>query len=117
MGYNNNEDKAIQILEGLASGKQQLAQLLTRLINNTQANQNHGGNNGLGGINGHNGNQNHRGNNGAGGSNWNNGNHAEGSNNNIPTHVGTRTTSGVIPRPLMPNFLGEQQTRNQGQQE
>jgi hypothetical protein len=90
-----------------------LAQILTQLINNSQVKQNHGGNNGFGGINGHNGNQNRRGNNGAGGSN---GNHAKGNNNNIHAHVGTTTTSRVIPRSLMPNFLGEQQTGNQGQQ-
>jgi hypothetical protein len=106
MGDNDNEDRAMQILEGLVSGKQQLAQLLTQLVNNTQVNQNHGGNNVLGGINGHNGNQNHRGKNGAGGSNGNNGNHVEGRKNNIPTHVGTRTTMRVIPRPILPNFWG-----------
>jgi hypothetical protein len=98
----NNEDRALQILEGLASGKQQLAQLLTQLIVSNQANQNHGGNNGLRGTNEHNENQNHRGNNGAVGSNGNNGNHAEGNNNHIPTQVGTKTTGRIITRPLMP---------------
>jgi hypothetical protein len=111
----NNEDRALQILEGLASGKQQLAQLLTQLIANNQANQNHGGNNGLGGINGHNGNQNHRGNNGAGGSNGTMG-IMQKETTIIFTQVGTRTTGRIIPRPLMPQFLGDQQTGNQGQQ-
>jgi hypothetical protein len=85
MGDNNErpEDSAMHILNDLARGKQQLVQLMTQLISNTQANQNHGGNNGAGGSNGHNGNQNHGGNNGSGGSNGNNGNHAEGNNNNI----------------------------------
>jgi len=100
----------MQILEYLASGKQQLAQKLTQLISSNQANQNHGGNDGFGGTNGKNGNQNHRGNNGAGGFNGKNGNHAKGNNNNIPTHVSTRTTSRVIPRPLLPNFMREKQT-------
>jgi hypothetical protein len=82
-----NEDRALQILEGIQNGQQQLAQLLAQLIATNQENQNHGGNNGNGGTNGH-----HGGNNGAGGPNGNNGNHAEGNNNHIPAQVGTRTT-------------------------
>lgn len=58
-----NEDRALQILENKASGQQQLAQLMTRLI----AVQNHGNNSG------------------AGGSNVNNGNNGEGSHHEIPT--------------------------------
>jgi hypothetical protein len=46
--------------------------------------------------------------------NGNNGNHAEGNNNHVPAQVGTRTTGRIIPRPLMPQFLGNQQTGNQG---
>jgi hypothetical protein len=91
-------------------GINKLVQLMAQLIKSTQENQNHGGNNGLGGTNGHNGNQNHRGNNGAGGSNGNNGNNAEGNNHHIPTQVGTRNTDRIIPRTLMPQFLGDQQT-------
>jgi hypothetical protein len=53
-----NENRALQISEGLATRQQQLAQLLTQLIT---TNQNHGGNNDNGGTIGHN-----RGNNGAG---------------------------------------------------
>jgi hypothetical protein len=43
-----NENNALQILEGLATGKRQLAQILTQLISTNQANQNHRGNNGKG---------------------------------------------------------------------
>jgi hypothetical protein len=82
-----NEDRALQILEGIQNGQQQLAQLLAQLIATNQENQNHGGNNGNGGTNGHN-----RGNNGVGGPNGNNGNYVEGNNNHIPAQVGTRTT-------------------------
>jgi hypothetical protein len=46
----NNEDRAIQILEGLATGQQQLAHLLAQLIASNQTNQNHGSNNGAGGF-------------------------------------------------------------------
>jgi hypothetical protein len=54
----------------------------------------------------------------------NNGNNGEGSHLEIPTpnhtripvQVGARTNSKAIPRPLMPQFLGNQQTENQGQQ-
>jgi hypothetical protein len=104
-----NENRALQILEGLATGKQQLAQLLTQLITTNQANQNHGGNNDNGGTNGHN-----RGNNGAGGIFGNNGNHAKGNNNQIPAHVGTRTTCSIVPRPLLPQFTRNQEVGNQG---
>jgi hypothetical protein len=96
-----NEDMALQILEGIQNGQQQLAQLLAQLIATNQENQNHGGNNGNGGTNGH-----HGGNNGVGGPNRNNGNHAEGNNNHIPAQVGTRTTGRIIPRPLLPQFTG-----------
>jgi hypothetical protein len=96
----NNEDKDIQILEGLATGQHQLTQLLAQLISSNQKNQNHGSNNG------------------AGGSNVNNGNNGEGIHPNIPTpnhnripiQVGARTNSRTIPRPLMPQFLGNQKT-------
>jgi hypothetical protein len=95
-----NEDRALQILENIASGQQQLAQLMTQLI----AAQNHGSNSG------------------AGGSNVNNGNNGEGSHHEIPTpnqdrvptQVGPKTTSRTVPRPLMPQFLENQQTVNQG---
>jgi hypothetical protein len=92
-----HEDSAMHILNDLARGQQQLAQLMTQLITSTQENQNYVGNNGVGGSNG------------------NNGNHVEGNTNNIPTQNHTRTTSRVIPRPILPHFLGEQQTGNQEQ--
>ena len=92
-----NENRALQISEGLATRQQQLAQLLTQLITTNQANQNHGANIDNGGTNGHN-----RGNNGAGGIFGNNGNHAKGNNNQIPAQVGTRTTGSIVPRPLLP---------------
>jgi hypothetical protein len=101
----NNEDRSIQILGGLSVGQQQLTQLLTQLIASNQKNQNHGSNNGVGG------------------SNVNNGNNGEGIHPKIPSpnhtwipiHVGVRTNNRTIPRPLMPQFLGNQQTKNQGQ--
>jgi hypothetical protein len=68
----NNEDIAIQILEGLSAGKQQLTQLLTQLISNNQTHENHGSNNG------------------AGGSNVNNGNNGEGNHPEIPAPNHTR---------------------------
>jgi len=98
-----NENMALQILEGIQNGKQQLGQLLAQLIATNQENQNHGGNNGNGGINGH-----HGGNNSVGVPNRNNGNHAEGSNNHITAQVGTRTISKIVPRPFLPQFIGNQ---------
>ena len=86
-----------------------MTQLATQLIASNQENQNHWGNNGNGGTNGHN-----RGNNGVGGTNGNTRNHAEGGNNHIPTQVGTRTIGRIIPKPLMPRFMGNQKTENQG---
>jgi hypothetical protein len=102
----NNEDITLQILEGLSVGQQQLAQLLTQLISINQKNQNHGSNNGVGG------------------SNVNNENNGEGNHPEIPTpnhnrihvQVGAKTNNKTIPRPLMPKLLGNQQTKNQGQQ-
>jgi len=100
----------MHIVNDLSKGKKQLVQLMKQLIENTQENQSCGANNGARGYNGKNGNQNHGGNNGR------NGNYAEGSNNNIPAQDVTRTTNGIIPRPLMCHFLGDQQIRNQGKQ-
>jgi hypothetical protein len=85
---------------------------MTQLITNTQANQKHIGNNGVGGSNGNSRNRNHGGNNDAGGSN---GNHVEGNNNNISAQNHTCTANRVIPRPLLPRFLGEQHAGNQEQ--
>jgi hypothetical protein len=58
-----NEDRSLQILDKIASGKQYLAQLMTQLISA----RNHGNNSS------------------AGGSNVNNGNNGEGSHHEIPT--------------------------------
>lgn len=69
---------------------------MTQLITSTQENQNHAGNNILEGTSGH------------------NENHAEGRNTTIPAQKNTKTISRVFPRPLLPQFLGEEQTRNQG---
>jgi len=107
-----NENKALQILEGLATGKQHLAQILTHLISSNQENHNHDGNNSNGGTN-----RNHMGNDGVGGSNGKKGNHAGGSKNDIPAHMGTITTDIIILIPLMPQFLGNQKVRNQGKQD
>jgi hypothetical protein len=97
-----NEERGMQILESLATGHQQLTQLITQLLAN-QINQNHGSNNGAGGSNVNNGADN---------------NHEilVLNNTRIPMTIGARTTSKTIPRPLSPNFLGNQPTENQGQQ-
>ena len=93
-----NEERGIQIVESLAAGQQQLTQLITHLLAN-QTNQNHGSNNG------------------AGGSNVNNGVDSNNeipvlNNIGIPMQIGARTTRRTIPRPLSPNFLGNQPTEN-----
>jgi hypothetical protein len=36
-------------------------------------------------------------------------------NTKVPMQIGARTTRRTVPRPLLPNFLGNQQTENQGQ--
>jgi hypothetical protein len=41
-----NEYRALQILEGIQNGQQQFAKLLAQLIATNQENHNHGGNNG-----------------------------------------------------------------------
>jgi len=50
------EGNTMSILNDLGREKQQLVQLLTHFITNSQGNQNNVGNNGLGGINSNNGN-------------------------------------------------------------
>ena len=95
------EGSTMSILNDLARRQQQLVRLLTQLITSNQGNQNNAGNNGSGGTNGNNG---------------NNGNHAEGSNTYTPPQNNTWTTSRVTLRPLLPQFLEEQEAGNQGQQ-
>jgi hypothetical protein len=97
-----NEERGMQILESLAAGQQQLTQLITQLLAN-QTNQNHGSNNGAGGSNVNNGAD-------------NNNEIPVLNNTGIPMQIGARTTSRTVPRPLLPNFLGNQPTENQGQQ-
>jgi hypothetical protein len=97
-----NEERGMQILESLAVGQQELTQLITQLLAN-QTNQNHGSNNG------------------AEGSNVNNGADINNeipvlNNTGVPMQIGARTTSKTVPRHFLPNFLGNQQTENQGQQ-
>jgi hypothetical protein len=97
-----NEERGMQILESLAAGQRQLTQLITQLLSN-QTNQNHGSNNGAGGSNVNNG--------------VDNNNEVPVLNNTrIPMQIGARTTRRTIPRPLLPNFFGNQPMENQGQQ-
>jgi hypothetical protein len=93
------QNDIVSVQGNLGRGQQQMVDLLAQLVENTQGSQNivvNDGSRGTNGIHGH------------------NGNCVEGSHKHVPTQNHIGSTSGVTPRPHMPQFLDGQQAVNQG---